>query len=310
MCCIARSTALARLSWNARMPRSSSVTSGRSLFMRDITSCNGSSTPGPASLRNECRARRAAAGGADDGLEWSGCVIGPSACDRRGRREEEGSAWSSRRSSPSGAACATSTASSTCPTRTSARCSRPRSPHRPPATSSRGASRSCARSRRASGSPRRCTSAGRPSAPVVIVVSVDPRPCCRALRRSRRAALRDPGHRGRGREHPARCGRPRSGVVLDRRVRRRRGPRGARHRRARSSRSRSCRSATRRSPPAARLAVLSPRSRPGSRGGRRARPWLHDARRDPVAHRRLPPLPARRHAHARSCSAWAIRTRA
>ena len=32
------------------------------------------------------------------------------------------------------------------------------------------------------------------AAPVVIVVSVDPRPCCGALRRARRAALRDPGH--------------------------------------------------------------------------------------------------------------------
>ena len=42
----------------------------------------------------------------------------------------------------------------------------------------------------------------------------------RALRRPGRAALRDPGHRGGRREHPAGGGRPGPGVVLDRRVRR------------------------------------------------------------------------------------------
>ena len=80
------------------------------------------------------------------------------------------------------------------------------------------------------------------SAPVVIVVSVDPRPCAARYgdRGERLYAIQDTAA-GR-REHPARRGRPRAGVVLDRRVRRRCRSRCARTCRSPSSRSRSCRS--------------------------------------------------------------------
>ena len=70
------------------------------------------------------------------------------------------------------------------------------------------------------------------TAPVVIVVSVDPRPCYARYgdRGERLYAIQDSAVAAE--QHPAGRGRPRACVVLDRRVRRRRGARGPRHRRA------------------------------------------------------------------------------
>ena len=128
-----------------------------------------------------------------------------------------------------------------------------------------------------------------------------------ALRRPRRAALRDPGHGGRGREHPAGRRRQGSRLVLDRRVRR-------------PTRSREALGVTppdhARRDPARRLL-----GRVGGQAGAAAARRGHDvAVERPRSfaldldalrelHRRLPPLRARRHAHAASSSAWATRTR-
>ena len=111
------------------------------------------------------------------GLEWSDCVIGPLARDGLRSVRKKRRAWSSQRSSPSGAACATSTTSSTCRTRTirallEAAVAAPTAGNIQPwrFTVVRSIE---ARERLAGALHQRWATA----APVVIVVSVDPRPC-------------------------------------------------------------------------------------------------------------------------------------
>ena len=83
--------------------------------------------------------------------------------------------------------------------------------------------------RRGSGSPAALRQRWATAAPVVIVVSVDPRPCAARYGDRGEYLYAHPGHRRRRREHPARRGRPRTRLVLDRRVRRGCGARRARH---------------------------------------------------------------------------------
>ena len=60
------------------------------------------------------------------------------------------------------------------------------------------------------------------AAPVVIVVCVDPRPCSARYGARGEMLYADPGHRRRRAHDPARRGRSRARLVLDRSVRRRR----------------------------------------------------------------------------------------